>query len=67
MEVIDNIFQKTVTEEPLREGVLQEMILRKKEELVRDVTVKGEKVELILLREGFKAKNKTSGEQALAC
>ena len=54
-------------EEPVRGGVLQEIILRNKEELVRDVTIRGEKVESRLPRERNKAKSGTSGEQALAC
>ena len=67
LELIDNISQTRVTEEAVRGGVLQEIILRNKEELVRDVTVRCEKVELRLLREGKKTKSRTSGEQALAC
>ena len=44
----------------MRGGVLQAIILRNKEELVRDVTFRGEKVELRLLREQKKAKSRTS-------
>ena len=41
-------------------GVLQAIILRNKEELVRDVIFRGEKVELRLLRERKKAKSRTT-------
>lgn len=43
------------------------VLLTNKEELVRDVTVRGEKVECRILREGNKAKNRTSEEKAWAC
>ena len=71
VKAIQNIFDlidiipTRVTEEAVRGGVLQEIILRNKEELVRVVTVRGEKVMSRLLREGNKAKIRTSGEQAL--
>lgn len=37
------------------------------QELVRDVTVRVDKVELRLLKEGNKTKSRISGEQAMAC
>ena len=62
MDLIANIIPTRVTEEAVRGGVLQEIKLRNKEELVGVVTVRGGKVELRLLREGNKAKSRTSGE-----